>query len=90
MKTKNLLLTLALAPMMAIATEVTSPNGNIVVNFMLDNTGRPTYAMTYKGHDVILTSHLGLELAADKHASMGHNEHHLMDGFTITDEQTTT
>ena len=90
MKSKNLLLTLALAPMMALATEVTSPNGNIVVNFMLDSNGRPTYAMTYKGQDVILTSHLGLELAADKHASMKEREHDLIDGFTISDERTST
>ena len=90
MKHKNLLLTMALAPLLAQAAEVTSPNGNIVVNFMLDNTGRPMYSMTYKGHNVILPSHLGLELAADKHASMGLNEHDLIDGFTITDERTTT
>ena len=32
-------------------------------------------------------SHLGLELAKDKHASMGMDERNLMDGFTIKNEQ---
>ena len=72
------------------ATEVKSPNGNIVVNFYVDDNGRPTYEMTYKGKAVIKPSHLGLELAKDKHASKGMNETDLMDGFRITNEQTST
>ena len=72
------------------ATEVKSPNGNIVVNFYVDDNGRPTYEMTYKGKAVIKPSHLGLELAKDKHASKGMSETDLMDGFRITDEQMST
>ena len=90
MKIKNLLLSTLLAPVMAFAGEVTSPNGNIVVKFYLTDNGRPTYEMAYKGRPVVLPSHLGLELARDKHASMKMNEHDLMDGFTIKDEKTST
>jgi hypothetical protein len=72
-----------------MAGTVTSPNGNIEVKFYLDNDGRPTYEMAYKGRPVVLPSHLGLELARDKHASMKMQEHDLMDGFRIVDEKTT-
>ena len=72
------------------ATEVKSPNGNVGVKFSVDGQGRPTYEMTYKGRAVVLPSHLGLELARDKHASRGLKETDLMDGFVIKDEQTST
>ena len=38
--------------------------------------------MTYKGRPVVKPSHLGLELAKDKHATKGFAETSLMDGFT--------
>ena len=69
------------------ATEVKSPNGNIVVTFDVVD-GRPVYSMTYKGRDVVRPSHLGLELAKDKHASAGLNEHDLMGDFTLVSERT--
>ena len=78
----------ALLPMMAWAGNVKSPNGNIELKFSVDNTGRPVYEMTYKGKAVIKPSFLGLELAKDKHASMGMRETDLMDGFAIAKEET--
>ena len=87
---KSLLLSLLALPMMAMAGTVTSPNGNITLNFYLDQQGRPTYEMNYKERPVVLPSRLGLELARDKHASMGMNETDLLDNFRITEEQTTT
>ncbi len=87
---KKLLLSLALLPMMAIAGNVKSPNGNIELKFSVDNTGRPVYEMSYKGRAVINPSHLGLELAKDRHASKGTHETDLMDGFTIAKEETST
>ena len=72
------------------AASITSPNGNIELKFSVNEAGRPVYEMSYKGKAVIKPSFLGLELAKDKHASMGLNEHDLMDGFTLTDEKTTT
>ena len=86
MKHRNILLALFLLPLTALATEVKSPNGNIVVTFDVVD-GRPTYSMTYKGRDVIKPSHLGLELAKDKHASKGLQESDLMDGFVILSSQ---
>ena len=79
-----LLMTLA-----AGAQTVTSPNGNVSVKFWLQD-GRPTYEMSYKQKAVVKPSHLGLELAKDKHASNGQNEQNLMDGFTVKDQQTST
>ena len=75
---------------LCIGMSVTSPNGNIELKFSVDATGRPVYEMTYKGKAVIKPSFLGLELAKDKHASMGLNENDLMDGFSITKEETST
>lgn len=80
---------LLLLPLMATAQTVTSPNGNVEVKFSLDN-GRPTYEMIYKGKAVVKPSHLGLELVKTKHASKGMEETDLMDGFTVTDTQTST
>lgn len=80
---------LLLLPLMATAQTVTSPNGNVEVKFSLDN-GRPTYEMTYKGKAVVRPSQLGLELVKTKHASKGMEETDLMDGFTVTDTQTST
>ena len=71
------------------AATVASPNGNVVVKFEIDAQGRPTYEMTYKGKAVVLPSHLGLELAKDKHASKGLKETDLMEGFSLKSEQTT-
>ena len=87
---KKLFLSLLLVPMMALAGNVKSPNGNIELKFSVDNTGRPVYEMTYKGKAVVKPSFLGLELAKDKHASKGMKETDLMDGFTIAKETTST
>ena len=84
---KKLFLSLLLLPMMAMAGNIKSPNGNIEVKFSVDNTGRPVYEMTYKGKAVIKPSHLGLELAKDKHASKGMQETDLMNGFKIAKEE---
>ena len=46
-----LLLAVALAPFGAVAQEVKSPDGNVVVKFYLDNS-KPTYTLPYKGKTV--------------------------------------
>ena len=84
---KKLFLSLALLPLMAIAGNVKSPNGNIELKFSVDNTGRPVYEMSYKGRAVVKPSFLGLELAKDKHASAGLDEKDLMDQFSIVNEK---
>lgn len=85
-------LALALMPLLPAAAQVqtvTSPGGNVSVKFYLDQS-RPTYEMTYKGKTVCLPSHLGLELAKDRHASKGVRETDLMDGFVVADAKTST
>ena len=84
---KKLFLTLALLPLMAIAGNVKSPNGNIELKFSVDQAGRPIYEMSYKGRAVVKPSFLGLELAKDKHASAGMDEKDLMDDFSIVNEK---
>lgn len=62
----NLLLAaLAVAPLSvgAYVTSVTSPSGNVAVEFGLRKDGRPEYKVNYKTRPVILPSGLGLELA---------------------------
>ena len=88
MKRINLLIGMLLATLTMAAATVTSPNGNVELKFYIDDNGRPTYEMNYKGRAVVLPSHLGLELAKDKHASRGMNERDLMDGFVIANEAT--
>ena len=87
MKHRNFLLALLLLPLMAMAQEIMSPNGNMVLNFTLEQ-GRPTYTLSYKGKEVVRPSHLGLELAKDKHASLGLDEDDLMEGFQVVDTKT--
>lgn len=77
-------------PMALLAQVVKSPNGNVSVNFSLQDNGVPTYSMTYKGKAVVKPSRLGLELMKDKHASKGLRETDLMNGFTVKDTQTST
>jgi len=89
MKTLFFATVLASAAICAGAQTVTSPNGNVAVKFSLQD-GRPTYEMSYKHRDVVRPSHLGLELAKDKHASNGMDEQDLMDGFVVKDTKTST
>ena len=79
---KQLLATaLTLFPFLASAQVVSSPNGNVSLQFALDEGGRPTYQLTYKQHQVVKTSRLGLELAGQEN---------LMDGFQVSDTETST
>ncbi|MBR1469276.1 MAG: glycoside hydrolase family 97 N-terminal domain-containing protein, partial [Prevotella sp.] len=91
---KKTILTLALVlttAFVAQAQTVTkSPDGNLALTFNVAEGGVPTYALTYKGRNVILPSRLGLELARDKHASRGTRETDLLDGFTLKSEQKST
>ncbi|MCH4147902.1 MAG: glycoside hydrolase family 97 protein [Prevotella sp.] len=85
MRKIQLFFALMLLSLGASAQTVKSPNGNVALTFSLTGNGVPTYEMTYKGKAVIKPSHLGLELAKDKHASKGLQETDLMDGFKVSD-----
>lgn len=63
------------------AEKLTSPNGQLEMNFTLTPQGEPLYELTYKGKAVIKPSKLGLEL---KDAPS------LMDGFKQVDQQHST
>lgn len=89
-KRNNIIFALLLMPFAMLAQAVKSPDGNVELKFSLTDNGRPTYEMTYKGKAVVKPSHLGLELAKDKHASKGENETDLMEGFKINDTLVTT
>ncbi len=73
-----LLLLVATLPLQA--SEVSSPDGSIRVNFELQGTV-PTYSVTYQGKPIILPSRLGYDL--DKKAD-------LLDGFTLLNEERST
>jgi len=90
MKKSFFILGLLLVSLLANAASVKSPNGNIELTFSVDENGRPVYEMSYKGRPVVLPSYLGLELAQDKHASLGMQERDLMDGFKLVKEETST
>ena len=62
------------------AEKLTSPNGQLEMNFTLTPQGEPLYELTYKGKAVIKPSKLGLEL---KDAPS------LMDGFKLVEQQQT-
>lgn len=65
----------------AKAESITSPNGQLQLNFSVNAQGEPVYELFYKGKAVIKPSKLGLELK---------NDPGLMNGFTIADTQTAT
>lgn len=83
------------------AQKLTSPDGNLVMNFSLNQAGSPVYELYYKNKAVIKPSTLGLELKkedADKKTDFEWTERkdkdqldaktNLTSGFTITDTQT--
>ena len=74
----TLLLTAALS---GNAENISSPSGQVSVDFELTGKGVPTYHMTYKGTEVIKPSTLGLEL---------NGKPNLMDGFEIVKTSTST
>ena len=53
-----------------------SPKGVCKLTFSLDDGGRPTYALDFRGQTVIMRSRMGLDLK-------GHRERGLKDGFTV-------
>ncbi|MCI1648039.1 MAG: glycoside hydrolase family 97 protein [Bacteroides sp.] len=61
------------------AESITSPNGNLQLNFSVNEDGEPVYELFYKSKMVIKPSKLGLELKGDPG---------LMNGFTLVDTKT--
>lgn len=88
MKLISLCLCALIMPFYALAQQVKSPNGNVVVSFSLENNGTPTYQVTYKGKAVIKPSHLGFELVPSKLDGVKPQDTNLMNGFSISNTQT--
>ena len=80
---KAIFLMAAMAAASAAAQTVSSPGGDIRVDFSIAPGGVPTYEMRYKGRPVVKPSRLWLELAKDKHATKGVGETSLADGFRV-------
>ena len=64
-----------------MAESITSPNGQLQLNFSVNAQGEPIYELSYKGKAVIKPSKLGLELK---------DAPGLMNGFTLADTKTST
>lgn len=95
-----------LLPLMALgmsAQKLTSPNGQMEMNFSVDAEGRPTYELSYKGKTVIGQSHLGYQLKEEnpdkaidfEYKTFAEKESirrkaDLQTGFAIIDTQTST
>ena len=89
--------------LMVNAQKLTSPDGNFIMNFSLNQEGAPVYELTYKDKAVIKPSTLGLELKkedANKKTTFDWKERtdkdqldaktNLMTGFIIKDTETST
>ena len=63
----------------AMAESITSPDGQLRLNFSVNPQGEPVYELSYKGKAVIKPSKLGLELK---------NDPGLMNGFTLAGTET--
>jgi len=50
----------------SVAQSLQSPNGDLQMNFSLEEEGTPVYKLSYKGEEVIETSKLGLKLKEEE------------------------
>ena len=88
MKIISLCLCALMMPLLLVAQQVKSPNGNVVVSFSLVDNGVPTYKVSYKGKPVIKQSRLGLELTPSHNDGIKPEDTNLMDGFKVSNTET--
>ena len=88
MKIVSLCLCALMMPLLLVAQQVKSPNGNVVVSFSLVDNGVPTYKVSYKGKPVIKQSRLGLELTSSQNDGIKAEDTNLMNGFKVTNTET--
>ena len=79
------------------AQTLQSPDKNLTLTFSVQEGGKPTYALSYKGQEVIAPSHLGLELYSSNEVQFGEElkkntdvSTSLYDGFTVEKVTTAT
>ena len=88
MKIISLCLCALMMPLLLVAQQVKSPNGNVVVSFSLVDNGVPTYKVSYKGKPVIKQSRLGLELTPSNNDGIKPEDTNLMNGFKVSNTET--
>ena len=88
MKIISLCLCALMMPLLLVAQQVKSPNGNVVVSFSLIDNGVPTYKVSYKGKPVIKQSRLGLELTPSQNDGIKAEDTNLMNGFKVSNTET--
>lgn len=88
MKIISLCLCALMMPLLLVAQQVKSPNGNVVVSFSLVDNGVPTYKVSYKGKPVIKQSRLGLELTPSNNDGIKAEDTNLMNGFKVSNTET--
>ena len=88
MKIISLCLCALMMPLLLVAQQVKSPNGNVVVSFSLVDNGVPTYQVSYKGKPVIKQSRLGLELTPSNNDGIKPEDTNLMNGFKVSNAET--
>ena len=88
MKIISLCLCALMMPLLLVAQQVKSPNGNVVVSFSLVDNGVPTYQVSYKGKPVIKQSRLGLELTPSNNDGIKAEDTNLMNGFKVSNTET--
>lgn len=76
MKKTFLIVSFLLAAVLTFAEELTSPNGNLKLQFNLNDSGEPVYALNYKDKPVILPSKMGIEAK---------NVSSFLSGFVLSD-----
>ncbi len=94
---KILTLLIACAAGALSAQTLQSPDKNLTLTFSVQEGGKPTYALSYKGQEVIAPSHLGLELYSSNEVQFGEElkkntdvSTSLYDGFTVEKVTTAT
>ena len=88
MKIISLCLCALMMPLLLVAQQVKSPNGNVVLSFSLVDNGVPTYKVSYKGKPVIKQSRLGLELTPSQNDGIKAEDTNLMNGFKVSNTET--
>ncbi|MBQ1856781.1 MAG: glycoside hydrolase family 97 protein [Bacteroidales bacterium] len=97
---KKVLMMFAAAVMFSVAAysgeTLKSPDGNLELDFRLDERGAPVYNLSYKGSPVVLDSRMGFLLVFNNDPSMHRMPYagrfggpwSLYDGFSIADSKT--
>ena len=97
MKRFFLTITAMFVALTAMAEQLTSPDGNLVMTFRLAEGGKPTYSLTYKGKTVVKPSALGFDFVDNAYHNYGHYDevvprptYSMREGFSQKGSETAT